>query len=844
MYSWIVSPWSECSASCGGGTQSRQVSCVDESGKQVAETDCIQNSRPSNSRGCNTQPCQFCESTACLGRGLCASGQCQCRDGYGGTNCELPMSCPSGVVDNMLACCASGVVDTSGSCCSEGSRLDGNGSCCNATVDACGECGGRAKYIDIQGLCCEFIDANGVCCESGLIDECGVCNGVGNSCTAVLGVKMQVPGDIISGSEIQDESIYDYFQQVANVSGIDQARISIGRITMAPNSNKRRMLYHPRLLLQDVNSATVVVEVEISPDDADTSDVPFSSAYYAAVLPDASSQYGSKNFQIDDVLTSSTIGMCGNGICEIGEREIIGVSAGSCPQDCGLPSKPCPGGCGQGQCLPASGVCLCPSGYEGDSCQDCQIGYLRSLSTELCVPSVTEQGLVSPLVLGEEGQALVSGSSGGTSAGVIVGAIFGSIAGATLLVLLFICIRRRLQWKTPKTTPQFTTSNNHAYEPDDSDEFGLRKKYGMSEYNFGYDSDKTDRIPTSNYDNLRDSNPVFEQHEPHEQREYATNADDSMIVEPNGLHDTLRRPVSARISYMHGDATMNSSDQNSGFQENLYIKMQKQSPQHHTKGIEEQNPYEYRGNNDLIKSGPPGEHNGPGNANGDDDTMVNTDSGAESLGLESPQSVAQNEIKQIYDSETAAPLNSESRMIYNPAFSMHVQDGDDNAQKKPGDNEQTPTVEVDIDAKDDLDERRLRLDALRAAVRSLESRAPSEQSAKPIVESGSNAATAKPAMGVTIGENLENKKAKTKTPMKSFFSTIRKALTPPRFARQEDMQTVTQSDSSFNRVLEAVNGALQHSENSSPAKISRSRFDAQQYHTEIDDQVDGRPPWH
>eukprot|EP00889_Picochlorum_renovo_P000562 jgi/Picre1/27592/NNA_000557.t1 len=64
----------------------------------------------------------------------------------------------------------------------------------------------------------------------------------------------------------------------------------------------------PWLLLQDINSATVVVEVEISPDDTQVSDVPFSSAYYAAVLPEAASQYGSKNFQVDSVLTSSTLG--------------------------------------------------------------------------------------------------------------------------------------------------------------------------------------------------------------------------------------------------------------------------------------------------------------------------------------------------------------------------------------------------------------------------------------------------------------------------------------------------------------------------------------------------------
>lgn len=55
-YSWSIGAWSACSANCGGGTQSRVVTCVRNDGKTVEDFLC--GSKPDTSQVCNTQACQ------------------------------------------------------------------------------------------------------------------------------------------------------------------------------------------------------------------------------------------------------------------------------------------------------------------------------------------------------------------------------------------------------------------------------------------------------------------------------------------------------------------------------------------------------------------------------------------------------------------------------------------------------------------------------------------------------------------------------------------------------------------------------------------------------------------
>lgn len=55
-YNWNIGAWSACSVSCGGGTQSRVVTCVRNDGKTVEDSLC--GSKPVTSQVCNTQACQ------------------------------------------------------------------------------------------------------------------------------------------------------------------------------------------------------------------------------------------------------------------------------------------------------------------------------------------------------------------------------------------------------------------------------------------------------------------------------------------------------------------------------------------------------------------------------------------------------------------------------------------------------------------------------------------------------------------------------------------------------------------------------------------------------------------
>jgi hypothetical protein len=54
----------------------------------------------------------------------------------------------------------------------------------------------------LQGACCaSVLDAYGLCCPSGAVDECGVCDGAGASCSLHLRLLLQLPqGSTISGA--------------------------------------------------------------------------------------------------------------------------------------------------------------------------------------------------------------------------------------------------------------------------------------------------------------------------------------------------------------------------------------------------------------------------------------------------------------------------------------------------------------------------------------------------------------------------------------------------------------------------------------------------------------------
>lgn len=526
-YSWALGAWSDCSAECGGGNRTRSVFCVNAAGIQVDNNSCP-GRKPRSTEKCNIQACDFCATNPCLGRGTCANGACTCNEGYTGQFCETSSKCESAVVAKDLSCCESGLVDVNGSCCEKGQQLDGNGECCSQKLDACGVCGGNGAFVDMQGSCCKVADANGICCPSGLVDECGVCDGTGNSCSVKIETEIKVPGNLIQDGGVVDEPLAQFFDDALEQMGFSAASVSVTSVKSALVTSGGRRLRRslkqlgalatpapvpstpaPVVTAAPVTAAPVVaatpapvaatpapvtappgpdqslfVTVSLTPDGNATNTAPFNAAYIAAQLPSAAATVAansSSGISLVSTPEASREGICGNNICEIGERTTVGAIDGTCPTDCGLPATACAEGCGPGgNCLPSTGVCQCYVGYQGTTCRNCSTGFVQN--GEICVTAVTSQSLIDPAVLGPAGEALVTGEppKKSSNAGAIAGGIIGALLGVALLVVVFTFVRK--WWRNRQAKQQIRGAyfnRSYDYNPGD-EEVGLRQRYSVA----------------------------------------------------------------------------------------------------------------------------------------------------------------------------------------------------------------------------------------------------------------------------------------------------------------------------------------------------------------------------
>lgn len=141
--------------------------------------------------------------------------------------------------------------------------------------------------------------------------------------------------------------------------------------------------------------------------------------------------------------------VCGNGVCEIGERpggnSTSSLSQG-CPQDCPVPMVPCPiptgslsmcGGPPRGVCATGSGACICSQGYAGSDCGSCLPGYYRQGAR--CLAAQTG------------GQATALAAWWAKNGTTIILAVAIGVAGAvSLAVLLYMVLRhQRMMVRTP-----------------------------------------------------------------------------------------------------------------------------------------------------------------------------------------------------------------------------------------------------------------------------------------------------------------------------------------------------------------------------------------------------------
>jgi hypothetical protein len=232
-----------------------------------------------------------------------------------------------------------------------------------------------------------------------------------------------------------------------------------------------------------------------------TGDARLSAPLIAAQLPAAAAgQSAATGVQLGGAPAAVRTAVCGNGVCEVGERSAGGALPGTCPADCGLPAQPCPGGCGAGgACLPASGACRCFLGYAGASCGECAEGF--SPSGAACTTSVVGRALVNASVVDSAGAALVSGEvegagGGGASVGVIAGAVIGGVALLAALVVGVCCCRGRAAYAAEREAGAYGDRDraphgtSAAYlggsgEGEVDEELGLRQKYGGGAANSG-----------------------------------------------------------------------------------------------------------------------------------------------------------------------------------------------------------------------------------------------------------------------------------------------------------------------------------------------------------------------
>eukprot|EP00873_Tetraselmis_striata_P034328 jgi/Tetstr1/454592/TSEL_041486.t1 len=342
----------------------------------------------------------------CLFTGGCRPGGCACTPGFTGPGCEHSVAaCPAGAAPSSSGCCFHSV-DIDGTCCPTPRKLDAEGRCCaSGRVDACGVCDGRGAALDVMGQCCaKSIDAAGRCCDDG-VDECGVCNGDGSSCAYRASGTMRVgPGvsvaqinvdlrrnlaHAVNNSGLMNDTNTFNFLAVEGLAletdGVGQSlAASIKFVVFLQTSAQSGGVSRDNSLTGAGGGliADNISDVRIASSPTANVSTPVLLADFERLLRRRAVVSG----DITNITDFRRSGVCGNGLCEIGESMFAGaLSPNTCREDCPFDDSPNACDCGaNGLCVRATGACLCRSGFTGTSCDQCDLGFTQHAGQ--CVP--------------------------------------------------------------------------------------------------------------------------------------------------------------------------------------------------------------------------------------------------------------------------------------------------------------------------------------------------------------------------------------------------------------------------------------------------------------------------
>ena len=192
--------------------------------------------------------------------------------------------------------------------------------------------------IRLQGTCCPGpLDQSGTCCASGFVDECGVCDGDSTSCSLALSLELGFGATEAAGTKNSingsgddaaawELALMERLTSAAEAAGLPS---SISRLAYASGLNQSPVLptttmsVFALLTFNSMEAASGSFRYTVS------GLAPLLSASLAAplTLPLPLGGSSSSAASISDVIAPSVrilmvdrAGICGNGVCEVGEQ--------------------------------------------------------------------------------------------------------------------------------------------------------------------------------------------------------------------------------------------------------------------------------------------------------------------------------------------------------------------------------------------------------------------------------------------------------------------------------------------------------------------------------------------